>query len=169
MILHKHTLYVLLILTTLIHSCERVTTLDQSKESSFSSLFPDCRMNTIIVFLPPQPNNKPDQFISLLYQNRSESQIVFAPDAGVKILVYQEADSLWVELTNNMQYSASPNPYLLLDAEGVTTSYGDLVVSPDFSKSDKIPREIRIVITGHVFQNEKATNQCVGAFIDIQP
>ena len=154
-------------ITTLISSCGLRAPSDASKETSFNSLFPNCAMNTIITFLPPQPNYKFDDYINLSYQNLSENQIVLPPGSGVRIFVYQEAN--WLELNNNMQYSVSPEPYLVLEPKGELASYGDIVISPDIWTQIVFPTEIRVVITAHNSHDEKATDDCVGAFIDVRP
>ncbi len=167
MTVYRSKIYAVLILTMLINSCGIAVTTSSSKESSFRALYPNCDINSTIVFLPVQPNYKFGDYINLSYKNTSQNQIAFPPDAGVKIFTYDQENSKWLEIKNNMQYSSSPEPYIVVDSEDKMTSYDGIVISPDTSATT--PTEIRAAIIGHVYRDGLVTDECVGAFIDIRP
>ena len=157
----------LLILTLFISNCKIAFTQDSSKEASFELLNPNCAMNSAIRFLPLQENYKFGNKIILNYKNYSQNQIAFSPDSGVKILTYEEKDLQWVELKNRMQYSSSPEPYVIVGPANESSSYHTVVIYPDTLNNPSA--EMRAVVVGHIYQNNKESDECVGAFIDIQP
>ena len=167
MIVQRNNILIILIFSMLVSNCGFATTADSSKETSFELLYPDCSMNSTIVFLPLQPNYKFENFITLSYKNTSQNQIALPPDSGVKILIYEQENSKWVEVNNNMQYSSSPKPYIVVDSGDGMSSYRGVVISPDIS--DNPTASLRVAIMGHIYLDGILTPECVGAFIDIQP
>ena len=166
MIAQRNKILVMLIFAMLISNCDSSTTTGSSKEISFESLYPDCNMNSTIVFLPLQPNYKFENYITLSYRNTSKKQIAFPPDAEVGIFIYEKGNSKWAEVRNNIQYSSSPKPYVIIGSAGEMSNYGSIVIAPDIS--DDSSKEIRVAITGHVYRDGVVTDECVGAFINIQ-
>lgn len=130
-------------------------------------LYPECSMNSTIQFLPLQPNYKSENLITISFQNISKNQIAYFPSTGVKIFVYDDKNSKWLEVINNMQYSTSPDPYVVVGPSSDISSYRGVILSPD--TADKSIIEIRAAITGYIYEDGVVTDKCVGAYIDFKP
>lgn len=167
MMVQRINILVILIFSILVNNCGFAATINSLKETSFESLYSDCSMNSTIVFLPLQPNYKFKNNIILSYKNTSQNQIAFPPGSGVKIFIYEHGNSKWLEVNNNMQYSSSPKPYVIVDSGDGLSSYGSLVIQPDIP--DNQSAAIRVAIKGHIYQEGILTDECVGAFMDIKP
>lgn len=155
-----------LILWLIISSCSCTSTMDSTKETSFTLLYPECSMNSTIRFLPLQPNYRSENLITVSFQNTSQSKIAYFPSKGVKIFFYDDKNLKWLDINNNMQYSTYPDPYVVVGPFSDISSYRSVVLSPDIV--DKSIVEIRVAIIGYIYEGGVVTDNCVGAYIDLK-
>lgn len=158
--------FVLVVIALLIVNCRGLSKQEASKDELFETLCPDCTMNSTVSFLPLQENYRLGENIILNYKNYSRDQLEFPPGSGVKILAYDQNSLQWIEVKNKIEYSTSPEPYIVIGPSDDMSSYGSVVISPDVVSSGST--EIRVVITGHIYQNPPGDDECIGAFTDIQ-
>ena len=163
----KRNFIVVLIASLFLGSCSMLTSRTLSKDDVFRLLYPNCTMNSSLIFLPLQPNYKFDKFLTLSYRNTSQEQIAYYPGQDVKIFLYENKSSKWLEVNNDLQTITSPKPYVVIGSANEMSSYGSITVSPKLSDNNSM--EIRVVITGSLYKEEIITDECTGAFIDVQP
>jgi hypothetical protein len=160
-------LVVIITLQILVISCSNRTPANSLKDQSFQSLYPNCTMNSDVIFLPLQPNYKEDGFITVGYHNVSTTEIAFPLSSEVKLYTYDAELNTWAEIKNKVQYSTAPKPYIVLDASNDLSSYDSVSLAPVFTGEK--PEEIRVAITGYVYKDGAITDDCLSAFIDLAP
>ena len=163
----KKKLIIILIASFICSNCSVLAPRTSSKEDAFKLLFPNCTMNSSLIFLPLQPYYKFDKFLTLSYRNTSQEQIAYYPGQDVKIFLYENKSSKWLEVNNDLETITSPKPYVVIGSANEMSSYGSITVSPKLSDNNSM--EIRVVITGSLYKEEIITDECTGAFIDVQP
>jgi hypothetical protein len=160
-------LQLLILFCLLLASCNTLTSSNTTKEDTFLKMLAgNCTMNSEIQFLPVQAGfmNKDDIWLDI--KNNSQEPIIFPPDANVKLLTFNADTEQWVEIENEMNYIASPEPYFIIrpssDGLPIPSSFS---VLPVLEGNSSI--ELRVVVTGNIYKNNLPSNDCVSAFIDI--
>jgi hypothetical protein len=148
----------------LLVSCHKNNT---EKEKSFREIFVSIEMNKQIQLLPPddEPTYKAGNMIHLFLDNKSDNEIQFPNDFGIRIFYYSSAENTWIEIQNLVNYHPdedivmSPNNIIIPSSEFIT-------VNPALSQSDDI-NEIRVVVIGSIKNEGESYTRQVGSFIDI--
>jgi hypothetical protein len=112
---------------------------------------------------PPDWNNyDANNSVSLLVQNISNDQVVFPKDFNIRIYTY--TDEKWVEIRNISEYIG--DDVVLFPRSD--TSLGETGVGFfPYLFGYKTPIELRIFVFGQIYKNDKATNEWIGAYIDV--
>ena len=148
-----------------VSGCSLVSSNTSSKDASFLSLFSDCELNSSLEFLPLQSNYRFNDSVMLTFRNTSSDQIAYFPEEGLGIFVYEDNDG-WTMVENDLKYSVSPEPYLVVGSSNDYSSHQILVISPNIPSIEI--EDIRVVIFGYIYKNKKVSDKCVGRLINHQ-
>jgi hypothetical protein len=104
-----------------------------------------------------------DDPLTLSVEVMGDDEIVFPPDFGVKMFLYDAGD--WVEI-EGVATEYSGGAFVLSPSNGNPLLVGDTTVFPILPDPDK-PATLRIFVTGHFYRHGKATDERVGAYVDL--
>jgi len=145
---------------------------NRKKENSFAKIIPVPIQNMnyeITLSLPIINNNaivpKLGESITFEIDNHSKDLIKFPSNYGIKMFRYDAIGENWLEIKNITKYIPEGNRQVSPkgnDSLGyiITGAFPDLPLSSN-------PVDIRIVVLGTIYQNDIATNNLVGAYLDV--
>ena len=130
-------------------------------------IFPSVQMNQQLELQAPlgQFGERPKYEIGLILKNNASDQIILPGGSDFKIFFYSNQDG-WQEIRN--LYSRNGREEILdPKASEWWKSSTQIYVMPD-PKETEGKDDFRVVVLGFVYQNGKATNTQVGAFLDVK-
>ena len=144
-------------------ACQEPSTLG-ARDTAFEALFP-FEFNEGLSLTQPEALRESGSpgVADLLLENHYEVPVMIAAEDGTRILLYSEATEGWTELRDRV---ISTEGDYVLSAAGGPLSFDVVNVSPDLDSSD-LPVEVRVVITGRLMNGDRATDNRVGAFLDV--
>jgi hypothetical protein len=144
----------------------------KQKEDSFTKLLPipmGDMNDEIKLSLPGLERGfykpKIGEFITLVLNNQSNKIIVFPPDYGLKMYLYNNEEQTWIEVKNLEKYSTEENKQVSPIDEG---SLSQILVSalPSLDTTSD-PIDMRVMVIGTIFKDGISTDKQVGAYTDI--
>ena len=103
--------------------------------------------------------------IILELKNNSNKLIKFPSDYGLKMYTYTEEGGVWIEIKNMIEYYPIGNRQVSPKG-GDYLGYILISAFPTLPVTSN-PTDLRIVITGTIYQDGTPTNKQVGAYLDI--
>jgi hypothetical protein len=146
-----------------------------NSEVAFSTLVPVRDMNkSFVVSLDPFSKNtlKNDAFLYLQIVNKSDQEMWFPIDGGIKIYRYISSTNSWEQVINNANYYGNgheiDNGELLFPENSkVGMDSGPIVCVPKINNLNQSVM-IRIVVLGEIFKDNQRTGVPVGAYVDVK-
>jgi hypothetical protein len=114
--------------------------------------------------IEPQSEDFPPGVVNLILENKSDHFIHFTPGFNVQIFTYSSEMNQWIEIGNRISYSG--NDVVLYPKGNNLYSVTLHDVLPDLSGPSS-PKNLRIVVVGTIYRDNKATNEQVGAYTDV--
>lgn len=132
----------------------------------FAEQYPYEDLNHTLILHPTEEitNTSFNQTITILMENRGDMAIAIWPKSDIIGLAYDIEDKRWVEVRNAVEY---PDTGLLLGAPGDNVPSSTAIYFwPDLiSPIDSM--DIRILVVGHIWDEEQGSGEPVAAFIDL--
>lgn len=104
-----------------------------------------------------------DDPVALSVEVVGDEQVIFPPDFGVRMFLYSEG--MWVEI-EGVPTEYRGGSFVLSPSHGDPFEVGDTSVFP-IVPDKGTPALLRVFVTGHVYRDGKATDERVGAFVDL--
>jgi hypothetical protein len=102
--------------------------------------------------------------VTIQLENRSDRNVAVLPEDGIIGLVYDTEAETWVEVENAVAYPDIG--WLLGPRGGEVPSIAAIYFEPDVvSPSDSM--NIRILVVGHVWDEEEGPGEAVAAYLDL--
>lgn len=98
-----------------------------------------------------------------IYVTGSE-EIIFPPDFGIKTFLYDTGN--WVEILETVPISYSHKDVVLQPYNGNLFLAGAARAFPILPRANN-PTLLRIFVFGHLYRNGEATDEKVGAYVDV--
>lgn len=117
----------------------------------------------IRVFTPEGKTFKRNERISLTIDVVGTRQVVFAPDFGQRMFLYQNGD--WVEVAD-LPTEYAGGPYILSPSHGDPFMWGDTSVYPMLPEMEE-PVWLRIFVLGRVLKYGEPSDEVVGGYVDV--
>ena len=158
--------FVILLLATLLTLSSCLGRHLEEKEAAFQQLFSQVVMNKHLELniIEPQSEDFPPGVVDLILENKSDHFIHFTPGFNAKIFAYSIETHRWTEIGNKISYSG--NDIILYPKGNNLHSVTIVGVLPDLSGPSS-PKNLRIVVAGTIYRDNKATNEQVGAYTDV--
>jgi hypothetical protein len=136
------------------------------KEEMFARIFPSTEMNKQLELQVPKTifGESPEGEITLNLFNRSSNQIILPDTLNYLIFFYSDEDG-WQEIRN--LYSRKGGEVILEPKESEWWKSSKQVYGRPDPKETEGKNYLRMVVLGFIYQNGKATNIQVGAFVDV--
>ncbi len=143
-----------------------VSKVSQDMDQKFRDMISIDDLNeSLELVLPEGTQVSIDDIITLLLFNRSNKQIAFERDHGVRAFVPTDGGE-WRELPNRMRYLG--NGEILEPETGTFSNYVTLIgLQPEFPPIEP-PVILRIFVSGQVLDKGQPTAELAGAYIDLE-
>lgn len=127
---------------------------------------PPENLNTKVRVIAPRGLNtyKINAPIQLVIYVMGDEAIIFSPDFGVKIFLYKDGE--WTEVVETVPITYLHGDTILPPSQGNSFLSGSARAFPLFPGADH-PVLLRIFVLGHVYRDATATDEKVGAYVDV--
>lgn len=119
----------------------------------------------VSVFAPKGWNTfKINDPIELEIYVTGNEKIIFPPDFGIKTFLYDNGE--WIEVVETVPITYPPGDVILPPSNGNPFMTGVARSFPILSDASE-PTLLRIFVFGHIYRDGKATDEKVGAYVDV--
>ena len=91
-------------------------------------------------------------------------EIIFPPDFGIRTFLYRDGN--WTEVVESVPVAYSHGDVILSPYRGNLFVSGTAVAFPILQNANDLML-LRIFVSGHIYRNGKATDEKVGAYVDV--
>jgi hypothetical protein len=158
--------YLELLFTVLLLTACTFSQATKKSEEIFTSMFPEAPMNSDIHFWKPSEEFTNGQSMELTLENTSAHEVRFSDENDVSVFVFE--DNAWNKVKNTLTYVPAnverPLRPKAPDNPGVTA----ILLNPHLDNLGIAPVNLRVVVIGTVYENERKTDKRTGAYIDVK-
>ncbi len=133
-------------------------------ETLFTEMYKDCSMNEYLLLTATEASYRSGEDMVLFLESTSDSSVIFPADQNIQILSFNNDINKWMEEQNNADYLPVDAKYIV-GKNDPKLEYDSMIVPINPRVDAKT--SLRVVLYGHIYENELETKKCSGAFTDI--